>query len=166
MRKSNGKKTGICFKDSPTLTEQHHKESVSIQTIVQQHAVTGMLPLNRSQPQFADMSNVPDYHQAQIIIAETNEMFEAVPSDIRKDFDNDPAKFLAFIENPDNKEQIEAYGLDSTHIPADYVKPPTPEQQQQVHIEELIASKMAETTPLSSATPEQLRNALASHEAT
>lgn len=143
MYKRNNTKTSLDFSDTISLAEQHHKDAVSIQTIVQQHHVTGTMPINSLPPQFSDQSDLPSFHEAQIILAKGIEAFEAVPAHIRKEFDNDPAEYLEFIQNPDNREEIIAYGLDASHIPEDYVTPPSPEEEKQIHLEDLIKQQIS-----------------------
>lgn len=108
----------VSFKDSESMTEQHHKEEVNIHNIVRRHRETGLVShLAKYQGQYMDMTDAPDFYAAQSIIAEANSMFETVPATIRSDFDNDAGKFLAFMQNPENRERIEEYGLDSSHLP-------------------------------------------------
>lgn len=109
--------TGKTFTE-PSLTEQHHKESVDIHNIMLQHKKTGILNHTAQyQGEYSNMIDAPTFEQAQRLIADANSMFETVPSHIRADFDNDPGKFLGFMQNPENREKIEAFGLDTTHLP-------------------------------------------------
>ena len=62
------------------------------------------------------MAQAPEFQEAQNIIAEAKSMFETVPSRIRSDFKNDPELFIAFMQNPKNREAIEDYGLDASHL--------------------------------------------------
>lgn len=102
----------------PSLTEQSHKESCSMQFILKKYAKTGVIEhTNQYQGQYMDLPGEMDLHQAQNIIATANSMFETLPAVIRADFENDAGKFLAFMQEPDNKDQIEAYGLSSSHLP-------------------------------------------------
>ena len=34
-----------------------------------------------------------------------------IPSDIRKQFDNNPGKFYEFVNNPDNKDELKKMGF-------------------------------------------------------
>ncbi|AXL14595.1 internal scaffolding protein [Microviridae sp.] len=105
------------FKDTESMTEQCHKDEVSIQNIMRKHRQTGVIQhVAQYQGQYMDMVNAPDFHEYQNILAEARSMFETVPSHIRKDFDNDPQKFLEFMQNAENIEAIEEYGLDASHL--------------------------------------------------
>ena len=112
--------------NEPTMTEQHHVEETSIRNIMRKYHDTGLVShVNEHAGTYMDMINAPDFYEAQCAIAEAKSMFETVPSRIRQDFDNDPGKFLDFIQNPENKDKIEEYGLDSSHLPE---LPPQTEQ--------------------------------------
>lgn len=102
----------------PSMTEQTHKDEVKIQNILKKYQQTGVLKhVNQYQGTYMDMASAPDFQEAQFIIAEAQSMFETVPSHIRDDFQNNAKQFLNFIQNPNNKEAIEAYGLDTSHFP-------------------------------------------------
>ncbi|AXL14585.1 internal scaffolding protein [Microviridae sp.] len=166
MQRQPKKRPKISFKKSTSLTEQHHGETVKIHNIIKQHQTTGFVSHVASRPpQYADMVTAPDFYQAQCIIANASSMFEEIPAQIRKSFDNDPGQFLDFISNPENKQQMDELGIDSSHIPEDYEKPLSEDEKEQVHLEELIDSKLAQEAKisLSDATPEQLQAAINNH---
>ena len=62
-------------------------------------------------PSYGDFSSVLEFQQAQNILIEAQDAFDALPASLRKRFDNDPAVMLEFIENPDNREEAEKLGL-------------------------------------------------------
>lgn len=152
------------FKDSSGLTEKHHGETVKIQNILKQYQNTGFVSHTaKTQPIYGDMASAPDFYQAQCILAETSSMFEEVPATIRKQFENDPGKYLEFIQNPENKEAMTEMGIDSSHIPENYEKPLSKDETDQLHLEDLIDRKIQqEASPsLSDANEQQLKAALA-----
>lgn len=116
-------KKGIEFKE-PTLTQQHFKEECDINNIMDRYRKTGYLvdPLQvrTSMPKFEDFTEVPSFHEAQILIAKSKESFEALPSHIRKRFNNDAMAFVDFCTDPENKDEMIKLGL----LP----EPPTPIQ--------------------------------------
>ena len=61
-------------------------------------------------PQYGDATQV-EYADALNVIANANTMFEELPATIRKKFENDPAKFLEFVQDPKNQEEMEKLGL-------------------------------------------------------
>lgn len=52
-----------------------------------------------------------DYNEALNIQAHANTMFEELPSKIRNRFENNPAKFLEFTQDPKNVPEMQALGM-------------------------------------------------------
>nr|QJB20117.1 MAG: internal scaffolding protein [Microvirus sp.] len=98
---------------SEILTEQHHKDRVDINNIIQNYTITGVLPdiQNKLQPFYGDFSNGEDFLEAQIKIKQAEESFMALPPQIRREFDNQPYKLLEFISNPQNLDRARELGL-------------------------------------------------------
>lgn len=61
--------------------------------------------------QFGDFSEVADYRTALDQLKRANSVFEALPSIVRKRFDNDPALFLDFCQDPKNLDELRELGL-------------------------------------------------------
>lgn len=79
-----------------SLTEQHHKPHVDINNIMARYVKTGTLDHVRTyEGQYGDLPP-DDYHESQSKVAEAKSMFEDLPSQLRRFFDNDTAKFLQF----------------------------------------------------------------------
>lgn len=107
------------------LTEQSHKDRCDIGKIVRQYARDGFWNhVNPSQGAFTDLPTDLDFHSAMCMITKVQQDFDNLPAQLRQDMDNDPRTFLAFLTNPNNKERMEEYGFDSSHLP---VQPPAPE---------------------------------------
>lgn len=93
------------------LVEQSHKHETDINVIVSKFQRTGVLEHQRDNPgQFVEVDPL-DYHEAMNIIADANSQFEQMPANIRKDFGNDPAAFLAFTQDPANVDKMKEYGM-------------------------------------------------------
>lgn len=106
-RFAHTKNPSIEFKD-PSRTQQQFGFEVDINNIVK-----GMVPINSTskQPMY-DLSFSPDdYENAINIIAEAKSKFEELPSSIRNEFDNDPKKLLAFIQDENNYNKAVKLGL-------------------------------------------------------
>lgn len=113
------------FKE-PSLTEQHHRETVSIHSILKKYQATGVIDhLAKHKGSYFDYTDAPDFQTAQQMVANAASMFETIPSEIRADFANDPAQFIDFMQNPENRNEIEAYGLDASHLGETEEKPTT-----------------------------------------
>lgn len=115
--KENRRDTRVFF-PNPTLTEQHHIEYTAIKNIMARYEHSGVIDhVNKHQGTYGDYINAPDFQEAQIAIAQAKEMFLSVPAQIRADFQNDPGAFIDFMQNPENREKIQAYGLTTSHLP-------------------------------------------------
>jgi phage internal scaffolding protein len=97
--------------EEPTRAQQHHKDECDINVILERFGKTGQVPVNAISGTYGDFSGVHDYHTAlNAIIASENE-FAALPAQLRSRFDNQPAKLIEFLDNPQNKSEAETLGL-------------------------------------------------------
>jgi len=112
----------------PGPTEQAHKDDCDIQTILKRYQQTGVVQHNNSvQGHYDDYIDAPTFQDAQNAIAEAKSMFESVPAQIRRDFGNDPAQFLAFVQDESNIDKMREYGL---ALPSDdFIADPVPTDQ-------------------------------------
>ena len=102
----------------PSLTEQCHGDECKIDNIVKKYRETGVIDrINSKKPQYMDMTGSKTLHEAYNIMADAKTAFMELPAKVRKDFDNDPGLFVDFMQNPENKTQIEEYGFDSSYLP-------------------------------------------------
>ena len=106
-------KQGIIFKE-PTMTIQSEKDNCDINVIMNRYATCGTpLPYRTDgvQPVYADVSELGDYMENFQRCKQAEEMFNALPSALRKELDNNPANLLPFIQDENNKERCYEYGL-------------------------------------------------------
>lgn len=95
-----------------SLTIQSSAEECDINSIMSRYAKTGVIEHeNRFQGEYGDFLSVNDYHSAMNQVLAANEAFASLPSGIRANFNNSPAEFLAFTQNPDNKDSMIDMGL-------------------------------------------------------
>lgn len=129
------RKVSVDFKDDKGFTEQAHASDVKIQNIMKKYERTGIIEHNAQYGgEYANMVGALDFAEAQRVIADANSMFESVPATIRRDFDNNPAKFVDFMMNEKNREAIQDYGFQTDHLPEapeqplgePQAEPPTP----------------------------------------
>ncbi len=57
------------------------------------------------------------FHEAATIIKTAETMFLDLPSALRNKFEQDPAKFLAFVQDPENLEEMSELGLLARPLP-------------------------------------------------
>lgn len=92
-------------------TKQAPAEEVDINQIVARFIKTGQMPTDLRTPLNGDFTNLPDYQTALNMVREGQEAFNAMPVEVRTRFHNDPAEFIDFISNDDNRAEAEKWGL-------------------------------------------------------
>lgn len=93
------------------FTEQAHKNECDINHILMKYDKTGLITnISRFKGTFGDISGA-DFKTMQDKIASAKSMFEQLPPDIRKRFDNKPHELLTFMDNPDNRNEAIKLGL-------------------------------------------------------
>lgn len=127
------RESGLTF-SKPTKTQQHNKDETDINVIVQRFGVTGVLPQARNPPTYGDFTGINDYHQALDLIIQAQDSFNELPVTVRKHFDHDPGKFLAFIEAGPDAQLLLDFGLGHMVKPAkvassDETKPKDPDPE-------------------------------------
>jgi len=137
-RAGNGSRRVQTVISSESKVEQHHKNDVDINSIVKRFTQRGYTPpIASGTPMYGDFSDGFDYQESVNRILSANAQFDALPSEIRTKFDNDPANLLDFVDNPDNAVEAFELGL----IPVADVSPPSPTSEEPVgHTEEPVAS--------------------------
>ena len=127
----------------PTLAQQHSKDEVDINKIMARYIKTGVIDhVAKYQPQYLDNTET-DYHTSQNIIIKADGMFSELPSTVRRQFNNNPAEFLEFVNDPDNHEKLK-----------DLVNPPAiPEKLPSEATKPIETPAPAATTPSDSTTP-------------
>jgi len=106
--------------EQPSMTEQHHKKDCDIRHIMRKSQQTGMVThLAQYEGRYMDLANRPDFERSQQIIADGKTAFETVPADIRDRFHNNPAEWIEFMQNPDNREEMIELGFGDEHLPPD-----------------------------------------------
>lgn len=97
------------FFTQPSLTKQEFTQEVNINNIVAKYVQTGELPFSSREPVYADVTKLPDYHEARNIVAKAEQTFEAFPAQVREKFKNDPQEMFKWASDPNNlKEAINA----------------------------------------------------------
>lgn len=111
-----------------SMTQQSDKDEANINILMERYAQTGQIPQMLEPGKFGDFSEVVDFRGAQEAIRAANEAFAEVPAKIRKQFDNDPAQFYEFVNDPNNLDELRKMGLAAplpeTLPPQDNAPPP------------------------------------------
>ncbi len=101
----------IFFRDK-SLTQQQFGNESNINKIMERYQRDGVIDhLNNYNGNYGDFSNVNSYQESLHQIAEAEQMFMQLPSQVRKEFDNDPVAFVEFASNPANIDKLIELGL-------------------------------------------------------
>lgn len=94
-------------------THQSFKAECDINTIMGKYERGQLIEhVNRYQGDYGDYTKVPQsYDEALNQVIEAKDMFMTLPAKLREKFDNDPAEFLAFVDNPENLDEMRELGL-------------------------------------------------------
>lgn len=96
---------------SDTLVEQSHKDPCDINLIMKQYQRTGIINHLRDYGDSYESVDAITFHEAMNVVTNANMMFDALPSNLRKRFDNDPAQFLDFVNDEANYDEMVDLGL-------------------------------------------------------
>lgn len=87
-------------------TKQSFKDSCDVNKILAKAQKAGTLShLEKYKGTYGDFSDF-DFMEAQLALAKGKEIFAELPSEVRKDFGQDPARFFAFVNDPANAERL------------------------------------------------------------
>jgi len=93
------------------FTEQNHTKECDVNYILKKYDQTGVIThVQKMEAKYGDMSG-QDYKQMLDTVIDMQRQFDQMPSHIRKEFSNDPAKYLEFMENPDNRGKAIELGI-------------------------------------------------------
>lgn len=94
----------------PSLAVQASKDECDINVIIKKYMKTGELPEQR-QMIYADISQFTDLRDALHLVNDAEQLFMELPAEIRRRFDNDPVKLVAFAQDPANNAEAIKLGL-------------------------------------------------------
>lgn len=98
--------------DKPSVTVQADKNDADINVIVNRWLKTGLIPQSARLPTYGDFTSAPaDYQEALTRISDARDAFSHLPAAVRKRFDNDPAAYVEFCSDPDNRQEMIDMGL-------------------------------------------------------
>ncbi len=87
-------------------TKQAFKDETDINKILQRAQKTGTIShLNKHEARYGDYSGF-DFFGAQLQLAKGREIFDDLPSEIRSEFNQNPAAFFAYVNDPVNKDDL------------------------------------------------------------
>lgn len=98
----------------PSLARQEYRDQCDINNILKQFKKTGIINHISAQAQQGAYEDLPDpmeYQDALNAVMVAQESFATLPSRVRTRFDNDPEKFLGFMMDPKNADEMYELGL-------------------------------------------------------
>ncbi len=103
----------ITIKCDPELgkTQQHYKDECDINTIIRKYNDTGLLPMNMAGPPQYGYATSQTFTEALQTVALSTQEFMKLPSEIRTEFNNNPAEFLDALHDPSRRDELVKLGL-------------------------------------------------------
>jgi phage internal scaffolding protein len=93
------------------ITEQAHKKECDVNLIIRKYDRTGLIShISKIEGVFGNMSGI-DFKTAQDKIINAQNMFNQLPAEIRKRFENSPEGLLEFMDNSENRAEAIELGL-------------------------------------------------------
>ena len=143
MRSAYGEAKPSTITCDDGITEQHHSKQCDVNTILSTYMKTGVIPPMDPNAQYGDLSEF-DYQTMQNQIANANSLFEQLPDNVKNRFGNQPYRFLNFVQDERNYEELVKMGLANnvpTASPEDEAIPVTDAApQEQVMSDDTVAT--------------------------
>jgi len=96
----------------PSLTRQEFADECDINTIMARYEAGGVIShVNRAEPVYLDTTDYPGLQASMDLFREAARSFNALPAKVRREFDNDPQKFVDFAADPENLPRMRDWGL-------------------------------------------------------
>lgn len=112
---------GYCSRDYSTqlesgcITQQNLKDKCDVNKIISRYVKTGVMDhIKENKPFYGDVVGF-DYRDAQDKVLRAQSAFNALPANVRKLMDNDPAKFVEWMSSTDDLELKQELGLVDLH---------------------------------------------------
>jgi len=94
----------------PSMTRQHFKDEVDINSIYRRFAQTGETP-PQSFPLEVDFLDAPDFHTALNLVTQAQQSFSLLDPSVRFRHNNDPREFLLWLNDPANRKEAQDMGI-------------------------------------------------------
>ncbi len=107
-------------------TKQSLRKETDINFIMAKYEKTGLVDhLSKHGGDYGFASSV-DFHECMNVVTKAEQMFEDLPAEVRRRFNEEPGAFLDFVVDPENREELIDLGLASEalklSVEADRVK--------------------------------------------
>jgi len=104
--------------NAPTKTQKHYKNDVNMTNIIKKYQQSHIAPPLSKPGKYLDFREFPrTFSQALEALDAVQDTFDALPSEVRSKFRNNPQELLDFVSDPQNKEEGIKLGLIPKPIP-------------------------------------------------
>lgn len=119
-KRPDGSTRVVTVHSGKSLTDQQYKDECDVNNIIKKYLQTGSVThvRNAKEGVYADLTNLPSYHEAMGVVAKANEAFAEIPAAIRNRFNHNPQKLIDFLADPKNKDEAIKLGLKMPPKPA------------------------------------------------
>ncbi len=108
---TNGKKRVLTVNLQKNMTEQAHAKECDMNYILRKYQKTGLIEhVKKHQGRYDDIT-VTDFTEAMHKVSEAQDMFNELPSFVKKKVGGSVEKFLEFVQNPNNKADMQRLGM-------------------------------------------------------
>lgn len=111
FRTAERRRVGFSCGDE-VITKQAMKAECDIHNILRQYQRTGIIThITQRQARYMDLPDELDFQAAQNTIIQAEAAFASLPAKVRDSFDNDPAAFLAAVQDPEQADKLRDLGV-------------------------------------------------------
>lgn len=98
--------------DQESKVQEQFADACQTDTIIRKYNMMGVNPfIAAGGSQYLDTTEIPSFVVAQNSQVKVREYFEGLPSDIRLEFNNDPAQFAEAVLDPQNADYLREIGV-------------------------------------------------------
>lgn len=98
--------------DLESKVQEQFADACQTDTIIRKYNMLGVNPfIAAGGSQYLDTTEIPSFVVAQNSQVKVREYFEGLPSDIRLEFNNDPAQFAEAVLDPQNADYLREIGV-------------------------------------------------------
>ena len=108
--------------NQPSMTKQADRAGACIHKILDKFKKTGLLPQRTVEPLSGKIPDIESFHEAMSLVVNAQQQFDALPSDLRAKFHNNPQEFVEFVNNPENVDQLIEMGLATAQAPQEPIQ--------------------------------------------
>lgn len=112
------KRVAVDFPKGSSMTKKSFAADADINNVMKKFRATGQLPQLMKNPQYGDFSDVSSYQESLDTVMVAQTQFAALPAHVRERFQNDPSRFLAFVGDEKNLDEMVKLGLADVREPS------------------------------------------------